>query len=341
MKPKILIEEFLSKPTRIDHEQGVLVDCLLLGPASRNGTDYPLATRERALTLLEGAKVNLSHPARRDKASLAEAVTWDRRIGKAFNLRNTPDGIRGDVKVLKKHPFTSTLMEAAEEMPEMFGFSPVMVGVCRPEANGRETCVEIKKVKSIDIVTDPGTTRSLFEEYDMTQLLKELHEEEAPPEKKEEPQGGSKEDETLHQEEIEELEGIDEELRALIEQVTAELVDFHHEHQDPERAHKRVGEHIKHHHKMHLKKEEPKEESKEGEKEESKEEEEHKEEEDRSWSLLHPEEKVLVEDQHRMALAEDQKSGRRVQPKKAKSGYAPSRVGHGDPDENWMKLLRK
>ena len=304
---KVLIEEIYGTPSRVDIENGILHDCLLLGAESRNGTRYPQETRDAALSMFEGAKVNLSHPSKRDKQALIEAVTWDRRYGKAMNCRNTPEGIRGDVKVLKSHNFTKTLMEAAQEMPEMFGFSPVMVGVCSPtDATGVETCVRIKKVKSVDIVTDPGTTKSLWEDADMDKLLTEE-------EKKEDPK--------LHEDELHELEDIEQELKTLIEQVTTELVDFHHEHKDHEQASSRIGQHLKHHAKMHLKGKE------EAEEKPAEHTEEHKEE-DIDWEMtLRGNGKPLIE---------ERKPEKRFEVKKVKSGYQATQTG----DNNWANLLR-
>lgn len=323
-RTKILIEETLSKPSRVDADKGILYDCLLLGAESRNGVRYPDQTRQDAIPLLEGAKINLSHPSKRDKQALIEPVTWDRRYGKAFEVHNAPDGLRGNVKVLRKHPFTQTLLEAAEEMPEMFGFSPVMVGVCTPpDAHGVETCVKIKKVRSIDIVTDPGTTKSLFEELDMEKELRE--EEEVAKEEKEEER---------HEEEAEATSGPTHEA-ALMHVILDEIEEFLDQKADGTEHAKRIGQHLKHHAKMHhgaKEEEEPKEEAKEESKEESKEEkhaeEKEHEEEDRRWSY-----------QSGRVLTEDSKP--KVGTKKAKSGYQPAALQSNGSDDAWLKILRR
>ena len=301
-KAKLLIEEVLAKPGRIDKDQGILYDVLLLGPESLNGTRYPDETRAAAVPLFEGVKVNLSHPAKRDKSTLVEPTPWDRRYGRAFDAHNTPDGIRGNVKVLKSHGFTKTLMEAAEEMPEMFGFSPVMLGVCSArDANGVETCVQIKRVKSVDIVTDPGTTKSLFEDLD---LEKELAEEEAPKEAPaEQPQ---EQEQGPHHD------------AALMHTILDEIEEFLDRKRDALETSSRIDKHLKHHAKMfHGEKEE--EEAKESPKEEAKEKEE-----EEHFSLSRGT-KVLTEEVKKP-----------VEVKKVKSGVKPTEAG-----PNWMSILRK
>ena len=314
MPTKLLMEHVDARPTRVDTEQGILHDCLLLGPTSKNAVSYPDSTREKAIPLFEGAMVNLSHPQvpthleRERIKALAAPVDWNRRYGKASNVRNTPDGLRGDVRVLRKHPFTETLMEAASSMPELFGFSPLMLGLMAPQrdSEGREICLEIKKLRSIDIVTDPGTTRSLFEEWDMAQEVeKELQEDHLEPQ-------------------AEKVEEDFDEIGVLMHAVLNEIDDFE-DHKDPEKAKTRIGKHLKHHHKMHMQGEGEGEEGEEEEKEEQS-----------IWDWSTPridkgpkKEKVLKE--------ENQPAKPPVQ--KPKSGYsgfptAPSQ------DQDWNQFLR-
>lgn len=248
-KAKTVQESYDLNGTRVDRDKAIIHDVLILGPQSRNGNEYLQPARQAAVKLFEGARVNLSHQKQLNpvtgKYEAITAVDYPRRFGKVFGVRDTDSGTRGNLKCLKSHPFTETLMEAAEEMPEAFSLSPVF-DVIGADDNPRKI-VAIEKVWSVDVVTDGGTTRTLFEDADG-----------------EEP----KEDAGLHEEEVEELEEIDIELRHLIEQVTTELVDFHHDHKDADQAGKRIGAHVKHHAKMHLgskeeeaEEEEPKEES--------------------------------------------------------------------------------
>ncbi len=164
MSEKVLVEAY-SGPVRVDRDAGVIRDCLLLGPVSRNGVTYPDATREAAVALFEGARACLSHPGERTKAALARPRRWEEQVGRYGNVRNGPDGLRGDLKVRKSHPYGPALLEAAEDEPESFGLSPAMLGLTtgRP---GAEVCTSISTVRSVDVVLDPASTRGLFEQED-------------------------------------------------------------------------------------------------------------------------------------------------------------------------------
>ncbi len=231
-KTQRVAEAFDLQDTKIDPEKGVIHQVLLLGPKSRNGREYTPQALSQAVSLFENRPVNLSHSKQMNpstgKMEPIFSVDLPKRFGWISGVTSHPEGLRGSLNVLKTHPFSHTVFEAAERMPSMFCFSPVF-DVVGAEDNPNKI-VQIEKVYSIDLVSEGGTTRTLFEES-----------EEKPAE-----------DEALHEEEVEELEGIETPLRHLIEQVTAELVDFHHEHKDTERATKRVGQHLRHHHRMHL-----------------------------------------------------------------------------------------
>lgn len=164
---KVVTESFDgAAPAKVDRDKGVIHDVLVLGPKSRNGIEYPSTVREAAVEVLNNKRVNLSHSKAVDpttgKLYAVRAVDYDRRLGKVMNLRNTDTGVRGDLKVLKSHPFTATLFEAAEEMPEAFGLSPVMeVAYSKGDP---EICLRVLDCSSVDIVTDGGTVKSLYEE---------------------------------------------------------------------------------------------------------------------------------------------------------------------------------
>lgn len=307
-KAKLLVEEVAAKPGRVDADKGILHDVLLLGTESRNNVKYPDQTRNDAIPLFEGAKINLSHPAKRDKTALAESVPWDRRFGKAFNVRNTPEGIRGDVKVLKAHPFTKTLLESAQEMPEMFGFSPVMLGVTTPaDTDGMETCISIKRVRSVDVVTDPGTTRSLFEEAEAPAAEEEAAQEEA------------------------ELDPAGKHVEALMLAIQGEVESFLAEQLDASEVGGRVTKHLKHHAKMHhdAKDDEEEEAKEEGAKEEAKEEgKEAEREEEERWALKLNGARTLTEE-----------SKPRVNVVKVKSGIKGSTTPTTEQD--WAAFLRR
>jgi hypothetical protein len=180
---KALIEQFqpdTQTKVRVDRDAGMLYDVLVLGEQSLNGTHYATEVRAKAIPLFENAgfKVNLAHQADRSLKGMYKPTEFTRRIGKLQNIHDTPGGIRADLKILKKHPWAEVIFESAEEMPDMFGLSPVMVGVVGPkDANGREECMSIQHVKCVDVVADPGTTKSLFNDIGVEEGEEETGEE--------------------------------------------------------------------------------------------------------------------------------------------------------------------
>jgi hypothetical protein len=254
-KPKVLVEEIASKP-RVDREAGYLRDVLVLGAVSKNKVVYPSTVREKAVPLFEGARVNLSHTADRSIKALNQPTSFERRVGKLTELRNTPEGVRGNLKLLKKHPWAEVIFESAEESPDLFGLSPVMLGlVGGDDGKGNEICGEIQKVKSVDIVADPGTTRSFFEDTVsgvQEAPRKEISEELAPEPTEETPEASAEQ----HYEEACR--------KAILEYVDEVFAGS----KTPEEAAKSIKEHLKTHLKMHEKEAEAEAETEEAEMEE-------------------------------------------------------------------------
>ncbi len=151
--------EFTSSPAglRVDREQGVIYGVKVLGRKSGNGPTYPQPVTRDALPLYEGVKVNLDHPPR---TRPADDRSVQDRFGKLQNVRDLADGLYADLHYIRSHPLAAVVAEAAESMPDVFGLSH--------NANIRESLdtgevVAINRVRSVDLVADPGTTRGIFE----------------------------------------------------------------------------------------------------------------------------------------------------------------------------------
>lgn len=151
--------EFTSSPAalRVDREQGIIYGVKVLGRKSGNGPIYPQSVTRQALPLYEGTKVNLDHPPR---TRPADDRSVQDRFGKLQNVRDLADGLYADLHYIRSHPLAAVVAEAAESMPDAFGLSH--------NANIRESLdtgevVAINRVRSVDLVADPGTTRGIFE----------------------------------------------------------------------------------------------------------------------------------------------------------------------------------
>jgi len=157
------LQEFVDSreaTMRIDSARGVIRGVKLLGLKSRNGRRYLPEALRQAVALYEGAKVNINHP----KGSPLAARDYQERIGLLRNVRWQADqGLFGDLHFNPKHSLAEQLLWDAEHAPENVGLSHNVQA--RTSRQGSETLVEsILKVQSVDLVADPATTRSLFED---------------------------------------------------------------------------------------------------------------------------------------------------------------------------------
>ncbi|MBE3132842.1 MAG: hypothetical protein IMZ55_05170 [Acidobacteria bacterium] len=158
----------------MDRKAGVLHDVRVLGRRSMNGREYTVEAIAKAKGLYEGRAVNADHPL---------DPTGDRsiqdRMGWLQNVRDDSTGLTADLHLLRSHPMSERIFEAAERRPQLFGLSHNAEGRTH-EQEGRMIVDEITDVRSVDVVADPATTRSLFEslhwEPAMKKKLKEQDE---------------------------------------------------------------------------------------------------------------------------------------------------------------------
>jgi hypothetical protein len=159
VKPRsILLEDLTrSKPERVDRDAGIIYGVKVIGLQSENGRRYTSQSLADAKQLYENLVVNIDHPTRTTDSRSAHD-----RLGKLVNVRLTEDGLYADLHILKSHPMAERLLEAAENMPDLFGMSHNALGI-GPERDGILIVEKITEVKSVDLVADPASTKSLFE----------------------------------------------------------------------------------------------------------------------------------------------------------------------------------
>lgn len=142
----------------IDEEKGVIRNVKIIGLKSANGRDYsPKALRE-SISMYEGMDVFIDHPPR-DNPGMERSVrdSWGFFSGVHFRESDSP-GLYGDLNYLKEHPDTTWLLERARRMPNKIGMSHNAKGSAR-----RGIVESIDKVRSVDLVVRPATTKGLFE----------------------------------------------------------------------------------------------------------------------------------------------------------------------------------
>jgi hypothetical protein len=157
-----LTEYQASTPSAIDIEGGVIRGVKVLGPVSRNGPKgrrYTEAAMREAVPLYEGIGVNSGHPTGSPSTPRDPAD----RIGWIKNVTFKGGSLYGDLHLLLSDPLSLKIIESAQKRPELFGLSPNHDVKSRIDRDGVMVIESIVRVRSVDVVPDAGTTRSLYE----------------------------------------------------------------------------------------------------------------------------------------------------------------------------------
>lgn len=177
-----LIEDF-EYPLQeavIDRDLNIIRNVCLLSSVSKNNRRYSREAMQGALVLFEGAKAFANHPKKSERGEVRDVRDL---IGKFQSVRMDDGKVKGDLLVLQSQ--ANWLFPLAEQMPDAVGLSLNGQGKVFKDKSGEEVVESIVKVGSVDLVTDPATTSSLFEqqnkdkedEMDFEKLtLKELSE---------------------------------------------------------------------------------------------------------------------------------------------------------------------
>jgi hypothetical protein len=157
-----MLQEFVdsgNQRLRVDRDAGIIRGVKLLGLASRNGRRYRENALTAAVSLYEGAKVNINHP----KGHPLSPRDYQDRLGVVREVQfRSGEGLFGDLHFNPKHALSEQLVWDAEHAPQNVGMSHNVLA--RTSLDGSDTVVEaITKVQSIDLVADPATTSGLYE----------------------------------------------------------------------------------------------------------------------------------------------------------------------------------
>ncbi|TWT91001.1 hypothetical protein Mal64_14000 [Pseudobythopirellula maris] len=160
-EPAVLQEYVDSRGVqlRTDAGAGVLRGVKLLGLESKNGRRYREKALREAISLYEGAKVNVNHP----QGDPLSPRDYRDRLGVIRGVELRPgEGLFGALHYNPKHALSEQLAWDAEHSPENVGLSHNVVARTAWEA-GALVVESIQRVQSVDLVADPATTRGLFE----------------------------------------------------------------------------------------------------------------------------------------------------------------------------------
>lgn len=163
------IQEYVNSSNQkihVNNEAGILRGVKILGLSSVNGRRYRDQALSEAMPLYEGSKVNVNHP----KGSPQAPRDYQDRIGVIRNVEfRQGEGLFGELHFNPKHRLSEQLVWDAANEPANVGLSHNVLA--RTSRDGDETVVEaITKVRSVDLVADPATTRGLFEEINSQEV---------------------------------------------------------------------------------------------------------------------------------------------------------------------------
>jgi len=155
----------LTTRSRIDREAGVIRDVLVLGSHSANGRTYTTDAMSAAAKLYEGVPVYIDHQPEGRRS-------YRDKIGRLTSVQHRDGGLRADLHINPAHPAAAQLLWDAEHHPAAVGLSHDAEGriVTR---DGQAIVEAIESVRSVDLVAEPATTRSLFEDMSMPSRLRE------------------------------------------------------------------------------------------------------------------------------------------------------------------------
>ena len=141
---------------RVDRTQSIVYGIKVLGFTSQNGRVYEKKAIQEALHLYNQCPVNKDH--------ITEAPSFSDRIGWLSNPVLREDGLYADFNY-NPHAdgIESFLWFAEHEGLGSIGFSHMVQGKWTVDPDGTERVVKIDRVKSVDLVANPATTKSIFE----------------------------------------------------------------------------------------------------------------------------------------------------------------------------------
>lgn len=150
----------------IDKESHVIRGVKLLGLESKNGRSYLPSACKQAISLYEGAKINVNHP----KGRPDQPRDYQDRLGTSRNVEYREGlGLYGDLHYNPKHPVAAQLEYDAEHNPGNVGLSH-NVEARTSKRDGKTVVESIIRVQSVDLVADPATTGGLFEHIEEPEM---------------------------------------------------------------------------------------------------------------------------------------------------------------------------
>lgn len=151
--------------TKVDREKRIVENVVLCGAESpTRKRRYPRPTLEAARPLYEGRKIFLNHRKKGEDGEPRDVRDLAGRIVKGTVKIDEAGKVRGNVKA-HRSPAGDLVLNLAEDDPEAAGMSHDAVGseTITDAATGWRDVDRIAEVRSVDLVSEPGTTIGFFE----------------------------------------------------------------------------------------------------------------------------------------------------------------------------------
>lgn len=150
---------------RIDTEAGVIHDVLIVGLHGRNRRHYTRSALEEAARRYEGKPIYIAH--KKGRGTFVKRTAHEHG-GELRDVYVAKDGLRAKVLYNRSSDAGKLVLEVAQRFPKQFGFSHHADVAGYQTETGEKIITEILEVHSVDLVKDPATTDSVFEEEEVT-----------------------------------------------------------------------------------------------------------------------------------------------------------------------------
>ena len=158
------------KENKIDKETRIISNVAIMRASTPNvyiggtkGTNFTEGFRRQVANFLNGTKAYCDHTSQEIKTKTGGVRSSKDVIGFYENAKLDPDGIvRGDLHYLSSE--SAWLEPRIEEMADKFGLSIDASGIMEfNQETEMADAVECTQLKSVDLVTEPGSTVNIFE----------------------------------------------------------------------------------------------------------------------------------------------------------------------------------
>lgn len=159
-------EGLVFSEATVDADAGIIRGVKALGRISANGRVYSERAMQDAVRLYDGVKVYLDHPTERESRERQGVRSVRDLVGELRQprLAESGAGVRGDLHLLDPSSTEGRkVLAVATRMPRAMGHSHRAWGPTSRQDDGTDVVEGLERVASLDLVSDPATTRGLYE----------------------------------------------------------------------------------------------------------------------------------------------------------------------------------